>query len=221
MFTKKITDDDNFITMPSSAQALYFHLNQGADDDGFNNQLSLAMFKAHASEDDMKQLEDKNYIIKFDNGVIVIKHWLLHNTLRKDRYKPTQYQMQFQLLSAEENGVYSLGCQMVAERLPNGCHSIDKSSIVKNSIDKSSVVEETTPPPPTLEEISNYIFVNNLSVNPNRFFSYYNEREWLTTKGNYIDWETKLLEWEHDDKQKEKANAKPEKEIKKYGGTYL
>lgn len=74
MFIKKIIDNDKFISMPASAQALYFHLNQGADNNGFNNQLLLAMFKAHACEDDMKQLEDKKYIIRFKNGVMVITH---------------------------------------------------------------------------------------------------------------------------------------------------
>ena len=215
MFSKKITDDDNFISMPSSAQALYFHLNQGADDDGFNNQLSLAMFKAHASEDDMKQLEDKNFIIRFDNGVIVIKHWLLHNTLRKDRYKSTQYQMQFQLLSTEENGVYTLGCQVVANRLPNGCHSIEKESIVKNSLVECSGVEcsvgeEEPTPAPTIDEITDYILNNNLSINPNRFFFYYDERDWKSANGKPIKWQQKLQEWDFEDKQKAEAEAKAE-----------
>ena len=91
MFTKKITDDDNFIELASSAQALYFHLNQGADDDGFNNQVQMAMWKAHASIDDLKVLMAKNYIIRFESGVIVIKHWRMHNTLRKDRYTYEYY----------------------------------------------------------------------------------------------------------------------------------
>ena len=80
MYTKKITDSDAFIEMSSAAQALYMHLNQGADDDGFNNQVSNAMFKAHASVDDLKVLMVKNFIIRFASGVIVNKHWRMHNT---------------------------------------------------------------------------------------------------------------------------------------------
>ncbi len=119
MFTKKITDDDNFISLSSSAQALYFHLNQGADDDGFNNQIAMAMFKAHASEDDLKVLMAKNYIIRFECGVIVIKHWRMHNTLRKDRYQPTNFQEELEMLGIKDNGAYTLdGCQAVAKRLP-------------------------------------------------------------------------------------------------------
>lgn len=141
MFTKKITDSDAFIEMSSAAQALYFHLNQGADDDGFNNQVQMAMLKAHASTDDLKILMAKNFVIRFESGVIVIKHWRMHNTLRKDRYTPTNYQEEFKLLGIKENGSYSLGCQVVAKRLPQV--SIVKESIVKDSLVEGSVADGT------------------------------------------------------------------------------
>lgn len=130
MFTKKITDSDAFLELSSAAQALYFHLNQGADDDGFNNQVSNAMYKAHASIDDLKILMLKNFIIRFESGVIVIKHWRMHNTLRKDRYTPTNFQEELKLLGLKDNGAYTLGCQTVAERLPQdrlGKDSIDNN----------------------------------------------------------------------------------------------
>lgn len=139
MYSKDITDSDAFIEMSSAAQALYFHLNQGADDDGFNNQVQIAMMKAHASTDDLKILMAKNFVIRFECGVIVIKHWRLHNTLRKDRYTPTNYQEELKLLGIKDNGVYTLGCQPVAERLPDGCPSIDKSSVVESSVVEDSV----------------------------------------------------------------------------------
>ena len=136
MFTKKITDSDAFIELSSSTQALYFHLNQGADDDGFNNQIQNAMFKSHASVDDLKILLMKNFIIRFESGVIVIKHWRMHNTLRKDRYTPTNFQVELKELHIEDNGSYAIsgvGCQVVAKRLPQD--SIGKVSIEKDSID--------------------------------------------------------------------------------------
>ena len=136
MYTKKITDADAFIEMPSAAQALYFHLNQGADDDGFNNQIQMAMLKAHASADDLKILLAKNFIIRFESGVIVIKHWRMHNTIRKDRYTPTNYQDELEQLGIKENGSYTLG-------LPSGCQvvAIGKDSIGKDSIGEYRVVE--------------------------------------------------------------------------------
>jgi hypothetical protein len=139
MFSKKITDSDAFIELSSSAQALYFHLNQGADDDGFNNQIQNAMFKAHATIDDLKVLMMKNFIIRFESGVIVIKHWRMHNTLRKDRYKETNFNEELNKLKIKENGAYTLiddsGCQMVAKWLP-------QNSIDKNSIEKENIIKE-------------------------------------------------------------------------------
>lgn len=149
MFTKKITDSDAFIEMSSAAQALYFHLNQGADDDGFNNQVQMAMWKAHASIDDLKILMAKNYVIRFESGVIVIKHWRMHNTLRKDRYTPTNFQDELNQLGIKENGAYTLGCQVVANGLPQvskGKVSIDKVSLVEGSVaDDTATADDDEP----------------------------------------------------------------------------
>lgn len=149
MFTKKITDSDAFIEMSSAAQALYFHLNQSADDDGFNNQIQMAMFRSHASVDDLKVLMMKNFIIRFESGVIVIKHWRMHNTLRKDRYNPTNFKEELALLNIKDNGAYSLnivdGCQAVANPVPQ--ISIGKVSIDKDSIEES--IPDGKPSSPT------------------------------------------------------------------------
>lgn len=136
MFSKKITDSDAFIEMSSAAQALYFHLNQAADDDGFNNQVQVAMMKSHASVDDLKVLMLKNFVIRFESGLIVIKHWRIHNTLRKDRYAPTTFQDELALLNIKPNMSYTLGPVdnvVVANRLPDGCPSVGKVSIGKDT----------------------------------------------------------------------------------------
>lgn len=134
MFTKKITDDDNFMTLSSSAQALYLHLSMSADDDGFCNQVSIAMFKAHASVQDLQALLEKRYIYQFENGVIVIKHWRMANALRKDRYTPTSFQEELSLLGLKDNGSYTWlpdGCQTVANCLPQD--RLGQDNIVKNN----------------------------------------------------------------------------------------
>lgn len=142
MFTKKITDSDDFIALPASAQALYLHLNQGADDDGFTKQVNVAMFKAHASVDDVKLLLAKRFIIQFDSGVIVIKHWRMHNAIRKDRYVATNYQEELCTLGLKKNGAYTFDeSQMVAKWLPNGCHSIGKDRLDEDSVGKVSEEE--------------------------------------------------------------------------------
>ena len=134
MFTKKVTDDDNFINLSSSAQALYLHLSMSADDDGFCNQVTISMFKAHASVQDLQALLELRYIYQFDNGVIVIKHWRMANALRKDRYTPTAFQEELAKLEIKDNGSYTwlpVGCQMVA----TGKERKEEISIEKESIE--------------------------------------------------------------------------------------
>lgn len=109
MFTKKVTDDDNFMALSASAQALYLHLSMAADDDGFCNQVSISMFKAHASVQDLQALLEKRYIYQFENGVIVIKHWRMANALRKDRYTATAFKEEMAKLKIKKNGSYTLG----------------------------------------------------------------------------------------------------------------
>lgn len=144
MFTKKITDDDHFLNLSSSAQALYLHLSMNADDDGFCNQITASMFKAHASVTDLEALLKNRYIYQFDSGVIVIKHWRMANALRKDRYTPTAFKNEMAMLKVSENGAYKLpdNNDMVAERLPNGCQLVAERlpqvSIGKVSIDKNN-----------------------------------------------------------------------------------
>lgn len=144
MLTKKVTDDDNFVNLSASAQALYLHLNMGADDDGFCNQISTAMFKAHASVQDLEALLEKRYLLQFENGVIVIKHWRMANALRKDRYTQTAFKDELALLTIKGNGAYTYakenwlpsGCQLVANRLPQ--NRLDKNRVDKDRVEESS-----------------------------------------------------------------------------------
>lgn len=107
MFTKKITESDAFLDMPLSTQCLYFHLNMSADDDGFVNNPKRIMRLIGASEDDIKLLIAKAFVLIFDSGVIVIKHWRMHNTLQNDRYHPTDYQEEYSLLAQKDNKSYT------------------------------------------------------------------------------------------------------------------
>lgn len=132
MFTKSVTDDDHFMEMSSSAQALYLHLSMAADDDGFCNQVSASMFKAHASVSDLETLLKCRYIYQFENGVIVVKHWRMANALRKDRYTQTRFKEELSLLTLEANGAYTVddnvaeksGYNVVPKWLPDGCQEV-------------------------------------------------------------------------------------------------
>ena len=108
MFTMKIVDSDAFLDMPLSAQCLYFHLNMRADDDGFIGNPKRIMKIVGAADDDLKLLIAKSFLLTFENGVIVIKHWRMHNTLSKRRYHETQYIDEKGTLLLKKNGSYSL-----------------------------------------------------------------------------------------------------------------
>lgn len=147
MFTKKITDGDAFTEMPPTAQCLYFHLCMSADDDGFSNMIRQSMFNAHAGTDDFNTLVTKRFIIPFQSGVIVIKHWKMHNLIRSDRYHETEYLEEKATLVMKENGVYSqvpFDNQLTTKRQPNDNQMepedrLGKDSIGKDSLDKENI----------------------------------------------------------------------------------
>ena len=108
IFSKTIIDTDAFLEMPATTQNLYFHLNMHADDDGFIGNPKRIARMIGASDDDFKILIAKKFIIVFESGVIVIKHWRIHNTLSKMRYKETSYLDEKSQLLIKENNAYSL-----------------------------------------------------------------------------------------------------------------
>lgn len=138
MFDKTITNNDNFLEMPDSTQNLYFHLSMEADDDGFVDNWKSIMRMTGKKEDDLKLLIAKRFIIPFETGVIVIKHWRINNYLRKDRYHQTKYLKEKSLLTIEENEEYELKKDF---GIPIG--NREENSIVKNSIEENSIVECT------------------------------------------------------------------------------
>lgn len=108
MFAKTIIDSDAFLDMPLSAQSLYFHLSMRADDDGFVNNPRKIQRMIGSNDDELKLLISKRFVIVFDSGVIVIKHWKIHNYIRADRHKPTVYQEELEQLVEKENKSYRL-----------------------------------------------------------------------------------------------------------------
>ena len=139
MFDKTITNSDNFLEMPDSTQNLYFHLSMEADDDGFVDNWKSIMRMTGKKEDDLKILIAKQYIIPFDTGVIVIKHWRINNYLRKDRYHETKYLKEKEQLFVEENQEYSLNYNL---GIPCGNpeeNRIEENRIEKNRIEKNRI----------------------------------------------------------------------------------
>lgn len=108
MFTKSVTESDMFLSMPLSSQALYFHLNMKADDDGFVGNPKGIQRLIGAAEDDLKLLIAKGFLIPLEHGVVVIKHWRMHNTIRWDRYTPTVFQDEAKSIYIKQNQSYTV-----------------------------------------------------------------------------------------------------------------
>lgn len=206
MITKKVTDDDHFLELSASAQALYLHLNMSADDDGFNNQVSISMFRAHASVEDLKQLLERRYILQFDSGVIVIKHWRMANALRKDRYTPTAFQEELSKLSLNENGSYTWlpdGCQTVANCLP-------QDRLDKDRLDKSNKKNNKRFTAPSVNEVRDYCNERGNKVDAQSFVDFYESKGWKVGNQSMKDWKAAVRTWERrkkDDKPAEKKTA--------------
>ena len=123
MFTMKIVDSDAFLDMPATTQCLYFHLNMRADDDGFIGNPKRIMKITGASDDDLRLLIAKRFVLTFEDGVIVIKHWRMHNTLSRDQYAETSYTDEKKMLLLKDNGSYSL----------TGGNPIDDTRLIERS----------------------------------------------------------------------------------------
>lgn len=186
MFNKEIVLSDAFLDMPMSARCLYFTLGMLADDDGFIGNAKSIMRQCGASIDDMNVLKLKSFVIDFNNGVIVIKHWRMNNLLRNDRYKPTTYLEEKSLLSEKENGAYTLnknGIPMVNQMATNGKPSIVKDSIVKYSIEEKEIYKEKEAEKPSeclVEEVS--VSDSSLVDNPKDRIPYQKILDYLNTK---------------------------------------
>ncbi|EGO8849467.1 DNA replication protein [Enterococcus faecalis] len=113
MFAKTIIDSDAFLDMPLSTQSLYFHLSMRADDDGFINNPKKIQRMVGCGDDDLKLLMAKRFILVFDSGVIVIKHWKIHNYIRNDRYKPTLYQEEKAELAEKNSKAYTFKTEII------------------------------------------------------------------------------------------------------------
>ena len=160
MFAKTIIDSDMFLDMPLSTQALYFHLSMRADDDGFINNPRKIQRMIGASDDDLKVLVMKRFILPFDSGVVVIKHWKIHNYIRNDRYKETVYQDEKSQLLLKENGAYT---ELPAPGIPDDNQVVYQMEtqvrLGEVSLGKSSVgevKEEAAPPKPVRHKYGLY-----------------------------------------------------------------
>lgn len=215
MFAKTIIDSDAFLDMPLSTQALYFHLSMRADDDGFINNPKKIQRMVGAADDDLKVLIAKNFIIPFESGIVVIKHWRIHNYLRNDRYTETVYQEEKAQLQLKDNKAYTLAARYpvgIPSGIPNGYQMDTQDSIGKDSLDKDSIDNPKRKrfTPPTVEEVRQYCEERKNGIDAERFIDYYTARGWELKQGQKIkDWKACIRTWERNNT----APAQPMKTV--------
>ena len=221
MFAKSIIDSDTFLDMPLSAQALYFHLSMRADDDGFVGNPRKIQRMVSASDDDLKLLIAKQYVFPFESGIVVIKHWKIHNYIRSDRYNPTIHADEKALISIDESGAYVSSRHTTG--IPDGIPVVDagKDSIGKDSIGKSRLGEgdkADKPPtrprfsPPSVEDVRTYCMEQGYAaVDPQRFVDYYASNGWMVGKNRMKDWKAAVRGW--NSREAEKQTPAPRKKL--------
>ena len=196
MFAKKITESDAFLDMPSSTQMLYFHLSMNADDDGFVNNPKKIQRMCGASDDDFKLLVAKSFVILFESGIIVIKHWKMHNYIQSDRYRPTDYVDEKSMLGVKRNKAYTLD----ENKMYTKC--IQDVSVGKDSIGKDSIGESVRGGkakrfiPPTVEEVESYCSERGNGIDAQSFIDFYESKGWMIGKNKMKDWKAAVRTWE-------------------------
>lgn len=163
MFAKTIILSDAFLDMPLSARCLYFTLGMLADDDGFVNNPKSVMRQVGANTDDLNLLLLKRFVLSFDSGVIVIKHWYIHNYIRNDRYKETKYVEEKATLMLDDKGAYTENNGLVYQMDTNGIPMVSKMDtqvrLGKVSLNNTTTTTTTTEPP-VLTEV--YLYFDEL-----------------------------------------------------------
>lgn len=217
MFAKKITESDAFLDMPSSTQMLYFHLSMNADDDGFVNNPKKIQRMCGTSDDDFKLLIAKSFVLLFESGVIVIKHWKMHNYIQADRYKPTDYVEEKSMLGLKKNKAYTLDESKMYTKCIQDV-SVGKDSIGKISIDKDSIVKDSKGEsvrgektkrfiPPSVEEVEQYCIERSNNIDAQSFIDFYESKGWMIGKNKMKDWKAAVRTWERSRKQENKENV--------------
>ena len=224
MFAKTIIDSDMFLDMPLSTQALYFHLSMRADDDGFINNPRKIQRMVGASDDDLKVLVMKRFILPFDSGVVVIKHWRIHNYIRNDRYKETVYKDEKAQLLLKENGAYT---ELTTNGIPDGNQDVsnldtqvrlgkDRDRLELGEGRVGEVIEDSATPPPTrskrfvppsVDEVREYCQERGNRVDPQRFVDYYSSNGWMVGKTKKKDWKAAVRTWEQREKTQGRSST--------------
>ena len=202
MFAKTIVTSDAFLDMPASTRCLYFLLGMVADDDGFVNNPKSIMRQAGSTTDDMNLLIAKRFILVFQSGVVVIKHWCIHNTIQKDRYKETKYLDEKSTLMLDENKAYTEKKTDVypecIQDAPNADTQV-RLGKVRSGKDSEDIEPQKRFAKPTLDDVKAYCQERGNNVDAEKWFNYYSANGWKVGKNPMKDWKAAVRTWERND----------------------
>ena len=230
MFSKSIVNSDAFLDMPLSTQALYFHLSMEADDEGFVGNPKRVQRIIGASDDDMRILLAKRYLLSFESGIVVVKHWYINNYIQSDRRKETTYIEEKSMLQMDSKKAYT---EKDKSSLYPNCiqdvskmytqNRLDKIRLDKNSVDNNAHTQEDNqftsdldflPTIPTINDINDYIKLKGYSVDAERFFNYYSARGWLIGNSPIQNWQYLVDDWGRRDSITNRLKEQPQTQIK-------
>lgn len=210
MFSKDVVCSDRFLDMPVSAQALYFQYGLEADDDGFVSAPKKILRLTNASDDDLKILVAKGFLILFESGIVVIRDWKINNYLRKDRYTPTRFKEEFEQLDIIGDR-YQL--HVLAVGIPDDNHLVDmrdtqvrlgKDSIGKVRVNNNVGRKTSRFTPPSVVEVQEYCFERKNTVDAQTFVDFYTSKNWYIGKNKMKDWKAAVRTWEKNKRPKNK-----------------
>ena len=207
MFAKSIVDSDAFIDMPMSARLLYYDLGMRADDDGFVNSPKKIMRMIGATNDDMNILLMRKFVIAFESGVVVIKHWRIHNYIQSDRYHPTKYVEEKAKLALKDNGAYTLDtkCIQPVSNLDTEVR-LGKDRLGKDRLDSADKPHGFTPP--NIQDVRAYCEERGNKVDPENFWDFYQAKNWMIGKNKMKDWKAAIRTWERGEAKTYKGRPK-------------
>ena len=210
MISNEVVDGDDFTEMPTSAQSLYFHLILKADDDGFVNNSRSIQRSVGCTTDDLKLLIAKSFLLTFESNVVCIRHWNVHNSIRKDRYRPTVHQHELSLLILNAAGVYEYNNQLHDDnQLTTNWQPTDSEmsaqvgrEVVLSRLNisregGSGYNRPQKPTTPTLEQVVEYVAERGNKIDAEKFYDTYAMNNWITSRGLPItDWKAAVRMWE-------------------------
>ena len=179
MFAKSIVLSDAFLDMGLGSRALYMTLCMLSDDEGVVNSPKSIMRQCGATIDDLNVLIAKKFVLPFEKeGLVVIKHWYIHNYIQSDRFKPSKYKEVIGTLSLDENKSYTQKCEQIDD------------DVCPKKIESKKFVA------PTVDEVKDYIKENDYNVDYLTFFRYYDASGWKDKDGKPVkNWKQKVITW--------------------------